>query len=444
MTTRKKTWSLLLVAALWGAAGVMAAEPELSLEEAVRIAQDRSHRLAAASQAVALAAGGERVARAEFLPELAATAFWADYDGDVFFARFVNPAAPGTVNPEAPPTDAGSFSTSQVGVLKLSQTLYAGGALASRLAASRTERQLAGQKLRQERLELSYEMAEAYYGVLLTERAVEVARRSVERSQETERAVLRRRAAEEALKVEELGAASHLAYDRHRLLEAENGARFARLALNRLLGRPPAAAYRLSGTLEAPAKAFDEEEAVRRALAQAPAVEEAKLRVVLAETMHRAGRSHFKPKLKLEAFYAWIDNETFFEGSQFGATLSFSIPFAKDVTAGAGEMERAAARRKLESSSLEELLSVLRLQARQAVRETEEAYSGVEVRRHALAYQEEKHRVTVSAFRERFATAEELLGEHTALAGAELELDRALFRARLAEAKLVKVLGGST
>ncbi len=291
--------------------------------------------------------------------------------------------------------------------------------------------------------ELSYQVRAAYYGLLLAERTVQVARRSVERSEETLRAVERRRVAEEALKVEELGAQSHLARDRHRLLEAENEARFARLALNRLLGRPPDAAYGLDDTLRTAGPPLAEEEAVRRALAHSPAVAEAKLRVLQAEAMRKAGRSHFKPKLALEAFYSWVDNETVFEGTHYGAYLNVSIPFAKDVTAGVGETKRATARREMESSALKELLSAVGLEARRAVREAEEARSAVEASRHALAYQAEKHRVTVSAFREKLASAEEMLGEHMALAAAELELDRAFFRARLAEAGILKILGGA-
>lgn len=435
----KKTWPFLLIA-FSAAAGFAATEPELSPEEAVRMALDRSHLLAASGQAVAAAVAGERVAKAELLPELAATGFWADYQGDVYYARFINPAAPGTANPQAPPTDAGDFSSTQVGLVKLSQPLYSGGALRAGLEASRLEGRVAEQKLRQARLDLAYQVRAAYYGVLLADRAVEVARQSVERSEETVRAVEKRREAEEALAVEALGAGSQLARDRHGLVAAENEARFARLALNRLLGRPPDAVYVLNGKLEGELRPLDEEEAVRSALAS-PGVEEAKLRVSLAETQRKAARSHLKPKIALEAFYTWIDNETLLKGTQYGAVVNVSIPFAKDVAAGAGEKVRSAAQQKLAESSLEELLSVVELQARQAVRQTQEAYGAVEVLRQALAYQQEKYRVTASAFREKLATTEVMLEEHTALAEADLELDRALYQARLSEAQLLKVVG---
>ncbi len=440
MTTLLRIWPLLLIAALLPAAPA-AAEQELSLEDAVRIAQEENHRLEAARQAVAIAAGGERVAKAELLPELAVMGTWLDYDGDVFFARFINPAQPGQPDPTAPPTDAGEFSTTKVGVVTLSQPLYTGGAVRSGWRASRVERELAEQGLRRLELELAYEVTEAYYGVLLAEQATEVARQSVHRSEETLKAVRQRRAAEEALKVEELGASSHLARDRHRLLQAENDVRFARLALGRLLAREPTVSLRLTGSLEAPARTLDEEGAVREALAGQPAIAEAKLRLTLAETLQGAARSHFKPKLALEAYYAWIDSETLFEGTNYGAALKLSIPFLKDITAGAGDVERAAARRELEASSLQETLSAIRLRARQAVRQVEEAYSTVEVVRQALAYQQEKHRVTASAFREGLVTAEDLLDEHTELAEAELELYGALYQARLREAELEKVLG---
>lgn len=435
MTTLAKTWPILLTAGLLAAVPA-AAERELSLNDALRLAHDQSHRLNGAEQAVAAAAAGIRTARAELLPSLAVVATRVDYDGDVFYARFVNPLQPGELNPNAEPTDVGSFSATRAAVVKLTQTLYAGGALRSRVRAGRVEQRLAEEDLRRERLDVGFEVTQAYYDVLLAERAVEVARQSVLRSQETLDAVRRRRAEEEALKVEELGAESRLAGDRHRLLEAENDLRFARLALARLLTLSPEEELRLTDPLERPPRQLDEERTVRRARERHPALTRGELKVALAEEHAAAARAHFRPKLELEGYHAWIDSETFFEGATFGFDLKVSIPFFRDVAAGHGARARAAAVRELERSALAEAGSSIELLARQAVRRVAEAYAAVEVARRALDYHLESQRVAASAFREQLATADELMTADAALAEAELRLYAALYQARLREAEL--------
>ncbi len=429
-----QTLLALLLAAL-----PAAAQSTLSLDDARRIARGESFRLKAAGQAAAAAAGGVRSARAELLPSLSAVATHVDYDGDVFYARFINPLQPGTPNPAAEPTDVGDFSSSRAGVLKLSQPLYAGGALLSRVRASRIEEEIAEAEVRQQQLDLDFEVTQAYYDVLLADRSVGVAGDSVRRSEESLETVRRRRAEEEALKVEELAAETQLARDRHRLRSAEGDRRFAHLALDRLLVRTAGDETRLSDPLEAPERRLDEEETVRRALEGHPALARGELRLTLAEEAVKAARAHYKPKLELEGYHAWIDSETFFEGTTFGFDLKVSIPFFRDAAAGGGAAARAAAGRELEASQHQELASQVRLLARQAVRRVEDAYGAIEVARTALEYQQEKHRVTASAFREQLATADQLLTEQAALAEAQLRLYGAHHAARLAEAELDRV-----
>ncbi len=416
-----------------------AAQRELSLDDARRIARGESFRLKAAEQATAAAAGGVRAARAELLPTLAAVATHVDYDGDVFYARFINPLQPGAPNPAAEPTDVGEFSSSRAGVLKLNQPLYAGGALRSGVRASRLEQQIAEAEVEQQRLDLDFDVTRAYYDALLAARSVAVAGDSVRRSEESLEVVRRRRAEEEALEVEVLAAETQLARDRHRLRATEGDRRLALRALGRLLVLTDGQEVALSDPLEAPERHLDEEAVVRRALARHPALAGGELRLALAGEAVKAARAHYKPKLELEGYHAWIDSETFFEGTTFGFDLKVSIPFFRDAAAGRGAAAQAAAGRELEASRHHELGSRIRLLARRAVRAAEDAYGAVEVARKALDYQREKHRVTASAFREQLATADQLLAEQAALGEAELQLFAAHHAARLAEAEIDRV-----
>ncbi len=415
------------------------AQSGLSLDDARRRAHEHSFRLQAAGHAVAAAAGGVRMAKAELLPALSAVATGVDYDGDVFYARFINPLAPGTPNPDAEPTDVGSFSSTRAGVLKLSQPLYAGGALRSGVRARRLEQRIAEAELDQQRLDLDFEVTRAYFDALLAERSIEVAGDSLRRSQENLEIVQRRRAEQEALRVEELAAETQQARDRHRLDSAKGGLRLAHLALQRLLASSAGDDVVLSDPLERPPRPLDEAAAVRRALDHHPALARGELRLDLAAEAIKAARAHFKPKLELEGYHAWIDSETFFEGTTFGVDLKVSIPFFRDAAAGGGAGARAAAARELEASHHREAASQIELLARRAVHRLEDAYGAVEVAGRALEAQREKYRVTASAFGEQLATAGDLLAEHAALAEAQLQLHAAHHEARIAEAELDRV-----
>ncbi len=100
--TPMRTFCLILSALLLAALPA-AAQSELSLDDARRIARGESFRLKAAEQGTVAAAAGVRAAKAELLPSLAAVVTQVDYDGDVFYARFVNPLDPGMPNPAAIP-----------------------------------------------------------------------------------------------------------------------------------------------------------------------------------------------------------------------------------------------------------------------------------------------------------------------------------------------------
>ncbi|MCP3964354.1 MAG: TolC family protein [bacterium] len=433
METFLKLWTILLIAA------PAAAQQHLSLEQARRSARDQSFRIRAAGHMVEAAAAEVRSAKAELLPSLSAVATFVDYDGDVFYSRFINPLQPGVPNPMATPTDVGEFSSTNAGLLKLSQPLYTGGAAKAKVRASDVERRIAEQELRQQQIDLDYQVTKAYYDVLLTDRAAQVAGQSVRRSEETLETVRQRQEEEEALKVEELAAESRLAADNLHLLQAESDARFARLALDRLMAREAGGELQLSDPLEAPRREIGEEAAASRALESHPALKRGELRVALAEQASAAARAHFRPKLELEGYYSRIDSETLFEGTTFGFDLKISIPFLRDAAAGGGAAARAAASRDMEEARRREASSRIRLLARQNARRAIEAYGAVEVARRALDYQREKYRITASAFREQLATTEDVMTEQAALGRAELEVHAALHQARLAEAELDRV-----
>lgn len=429
---------LSLTAALGVLSADLVAGQRLTLEEAIAAVREQNHQLQAERQMAEAAANEVQVARGAFLPTLGTAVNYSSFSGDVFYARFV-PATPGL--PPVDSIDVGPFDTTQSVFLTLSQPLYAGGGNGAKFEASRVEKTIAEQEVGRLEDDLIFEVTQSYLQVLLATRSLEVARNSAQRTEQNLKSVRDLFAELEVLEVDVLAAQTQLAADQHSLLAAENDKKFAAFALNRLLGRDQLAPVEPVDILGQARDLGAEEEAIARAQANNPEILKAGLRVELAEAGIKGARSHYRPKLSLDGIYSWIDNETLLKGNLWSAALKVSIPFARDLTEGAGAVAQARAKKGAAESALRETTSAVVLLARHALSEVSEANRAVEVAEQSRRYHEEKYRVTSSAFTEGLKTFDDLLDNHVDLAGAELAVYQAQYHARLAEAEVRRLVG---
>ena len=412
--------------------------PELSLSEAIEAAQQENFKINAGRESVEAAESGIRVSRAQYLPTLNVVGSYSDYTGKVFISRFLNPPDP---TGEA---DVGPYNSTMAAMVQLSQTIYSGGAIGARVAGNRVGHRIAQQEFLRMQLDLTYEVTKAYYDVLLSERSVVVEQEAVRRSEETLETINRRFREGESLQVDVLGARSQLAADGQALLEAQNNFRFAQRALNRLMGRDSEGEIQLTGTLEKADSAVDEAESVRLALERNPQIQKANLEIELAESMVRGARAHYKPKLGIDAYFSYLDNEMLFKGTYYGATINLSIPFAQDIAAGGGAVGQARARVRLQENTLREFRSAISLLAQQAVRRVQESQKASGVAEEYLSYHRERYRVTQTAYEEQLVTFNELLDSQTGLVEAELKLYQSFYQAQLAGAELRRITGADS
>lgn len=433
---RKVVIAICICALPWVAPPGASAEA-LSLDDAVERALRHNPSARAAASEVEMAAGQAAAARADLAPRLGLQVSASEYDGVVFYERFLGPGAPGAVGG----TDTGSFSSTLTGVLTVQQNLYTGGAVSAQARARAIEESLARQQLEQARRDIVFAVTKAYVDALLAERASSVAAAAVDRSQGALEVIQSRRAEEEALQVEILGAEARLEADRLSRVRADNDLRFALFELNRLLGRSPDEVVELTDEFAVSDAPIDTAAVERAVLEMHPAVLGRELQAELGEAQLDGARSHFRPKVRLEAFYADLDNELFFDGNYFGASVELRIPFVADIIAGRGAVRAAKAQREAAEIDLTDVTAAMRLAARQAARDVDEARHAVNVARRALEYREEMYRVTQSAFEETLATSADLQEASSELFEAELELQGALHAARLAEAELARLTG---
>jgi len=407
---------------------------ELSLDAAVSAAFEASASLGAARAGVEAAAQGERSAGADWMPSLGLAASYGSYSGDVNFTRFL-PGVPGGS------TDVGPYDTNLVAALELKQLLYDGGAIGAARRSSAVERRIADEELRRRQLDVEFEVTRIYFSALLAEQRIEVAGRGVERSREGLQMVRRRHAEQEALEVELLGVESQLAADELALLTAQHELDLARRSLNRLLGRELDAELRLTDSLEHRAQLVAEQEGVQRAVAGSPVAQRARLGIEQADAMQGQASSLVRPKLDLRAMYTYIDNDLVFTGDYVGAVVSLSIPFVRDFRAASAAKGQAAARRRQAEQLVRDAESELRLRAVAAYRELEQSSAAIEVAGRNLAFQRERYRVGLSAYREQLLTYSEVLEYHNELSEAELALSAARFGTRMAEAQVRRIVG---
>ncbi len=426
--------TLLLVVT---APAVAAHSQGMTLAQAVAEAKSQSFVIRASTFGVEASESATLAARADYLPTLSLLGSASRYDGDILYNRFVGP--PGL---EAPAIPAAPFDTTASGLLTLSQVLYAGGGIGARVDAQRTQTEMARDELESRTNQLGFDVTKAFYDVLLAERALDVARSSIERSQQNLTEVRGRRAEDEALEVDLLGAESRLAADQYELIKAQNRLELAHRAFNHRLAREASTPVQLSGDLADAAVSLDQSGVNERALANSHQIHQAELAVELADSMLRGAKSHFKPKLQLRAFYSYLDNEMFFNGSYWGGSIGFSIPFFQDVRAGKGAAAEAKARRALEESRLAEARSGVSIQIERSLQAVEEAETAVELAIKTLEYHRERYRVGNVAFREQLATFSDLLEDHASLRQAELDVLTAMHQARLAEAEVIRLIGG--
>jgi outer membrane protein TolC len=409
---------------------------ELSLSDALEIALADSPQVAAARADVEFAEHGLRAAGSASWPTLAVSGSYGSFSGDVLYGRFI----PGVPGDGAMPVDP--YDRNATAAVELKQVLYAGGAIDAAKRASGVESRLAEEGLRKQRLELSYQVARAYFEVLLAEGRAEVARGSIERSQASLDLIEARFAEEEALKVELLGAEGQLAADQLALLEATNDLELARRSLNRLLGRPQEAELGLSGSLDDRLQVPAEAKAVEDATAASPGVRMAGLGLEGADAALGNAQSLSRPKIELSAVYTWINNELFFEGEYAGAVINLSIPFFQDVKAASAEKQRARAQKARAEAALSEATAAVELQTVAAYRGLDENMTAIKTARKNLEYHRERYRVTQSGYREQMVTFSEVLEGHEKLRQAELALSGALFATRIQEAEILRLVGG--
>jgi len=329
------------------------------------------------------------------------------------------------------------------------QLLYAGGRVRAGIALAENAAEVAGYQLTEQRAEIAYQVEEAYWGAVLAREFEAIAAAAVSQAEEFLAQERLRLETGRASELDVLRAEVELENLRPDLIQARNGADLAALNLKRLVDVPLDAPLVLTTPLPPEAGAGQVRDPAPAAVLSArPAVAAAERGVVMREQQVRMARSAFLPSVALQMSYM---RQSYPPGvfdldvpwrTDWTGTLAVQLPFFNGMQRFA-ELEAAQAEADGARLQLAQLREGVELEYRQALREKDRARAQIEARRRTVEQAERVHELTVLRYERGLATALEVSAARLGLSGARTNLAQALADYRLAEAKVVRALGGA-
>jgi outer membrane protein len=336
---RKITIRYIFVMLMVFASQNLFAAGEYSLEDLYSIALERSERIKISEEELYISERGKDKAFSVLLPKL--SAFWdytrySEVKTSVFGGSLI------ALQPE----HSASWG------MRLDQSMSLGGRELNALRISKENIEKSKFELYAVREEYLFSVASAYYDVLRSQKALEIARVNVERLRKHRDASAIRLKVGEVTKTDLLRAEAELSGAQSELIRAENNLKLMKATLARVVG--------LNGDYdvkEPPVKQEPENEYVLSALKEKAIVERAELKSLdvqkkISVDQVSYARGAYWPTLSLEGVYSRMEQDPttpfFLRESTYGV-LSLSFPFFEG---GLRRAEVSEARARLRQSEL--------------------------------------------------------------------------------------------
>lgn len=418
----------------------------LSLADCLDIALQQNAAVLQSRQDLEAAHGLSIQTRAVVIPKVQATGDYAIAE-DRAVERLELP--PNPIFPAgAPVIDPGNQRWA-AGV-RLVQTVYEGGRLASAWRAARLVRELALARHRAVLADVVTEVRVAYYNVLLAEREIVVSEAAVALLQKELEDNQRRFNAGTVPRFNVLRAEVELANARPRVSRARNAHRLAKNQLVNLLGyRVPGEVWediplQLGGSLDAPRFALGVPEALARALEHRPELVAARLAEQLRREDVLSARAGYLPRLqgyagygaRKSSFSSELDDTV--HGWEVGVQATWNL---FDGALTRGKVTEARARLDQARLETEDLVRRIELEVRTAYSGLIEAWEVMESQKKVVEQAEEALRLARARADAGTGTQLDVLSAQTALTEARTTDVRARRDYAVALARLERAIG---
>jgi outer membrane protein len=426
---RKQTWVVAALLAL--TLGVAAEEPvPLSLPEAVKmtLANNPMHKAALADTKASSA--GVREARAPMLPRIMfAENFTAGNDPVFVFGTKLRQqeftAADFALNSLNRPTPIGNYATRFSGQWKLFDSTQSWKAL----DRAKFMNFAANEQLNRTDQELAYQTVQAYYGVLLAQKQVQVAEDAVKTVEAIERQSKARVESGLAVDSDLLSAQVQRSARQQELIERRNQLALARTRLALAMGAAADAEYQPMEALEDRAlPAVDVNQLEKTALEKRPDLKRTEWERSAQDKSVAMAKAAFGPRVN--AFGSWEEDShsvgwTGANNWVAGAEVQFDL-FAGGSKRAALAREKAVQERA--AAGYAGFQDAVRLEVRSAYYQFDAAQQQVKVARDTIAQADESLRINTNRYEGGLSTVTDILRVEEAAHRAKADYWQAVYR----------------
>jgi outer membrane protein TolC len=299
---------------------------------------------------------------------------------------------------------------------------------------------LAGQKYQAKRQSVVADVRQAYYAVLQTESALQVARATVKQYEETDRVVLDYVAQRSALKSSSLEVKAKLAQSQYQLIQLRDTLTTQKEYLNNLLGRDLDTPFRTQQVPPISPEEMDLTLARQTSLTQRPEVKEAQIDVRRADYDRRLAKSQYIPDIGAAFHYLSPINTQILPENIASAGIEMRWdPF--DWGGRRDDVKQKEATVEQSKYQLQETRSQVLLDVDNTFRKLSESRSLVVVAGAARDAADEKLREVTDQFGKSVVLLRDVLEQQTAAINANHEYQQSLLAFWSAKANFEKALG---
>jgi outer membrane protein len=439
--------ALLTLGSLCGPAGASdaAATIPLSVDDAVRIAQERNEALLIAIADKEKADARVKEAYSGVLPSLT---FQGTYQRNFTKPAFFLPPELAQETGSAVKVEIGSDYEFN-GELRLDQVLYAFGRVGNAVDYAKIYRKTAALGVGDARNTVAFSTKEAYYRVLLAEQVVGIHRRSLEQAEANLEEVQRKLSQGTVSRFDLLRAQVEVKNREPAVIGAENDLSLSMQDLKRILAMEDRPDPVLTDTLVYVPAEVDEDRAVEEAFAGRPEIQSLELNVTGMKKILAIEKANRLPTLGLfgQVLFQGQANDDPLDSFDSrhravssAAGIALSLPIFDGFRTKA-KIQQARADLAKAEHQLDQARNAVRLEVVKAVKDLEALRRAYEAQTATVSLAEETYAIAQTRFHNGLSTQLELTDADLALAQARVNYATTLYQYDVAVANLERALG---
>jgi outer membrane protein len=409
----------------------------MTLEDCVDEALAANPDVLDAKEAISKAAGGVTEARSGYLPNLALQGSY-NFLEKTQTVDFPDPLTGRTQEFKL------DFTRDYVFRLVATQPLYTGGRLANSYRIADRSRGLAEADLSRVRSQITLDVVQAFYGLLLAREAVGVAQEAVDTAEEFLRVVKAQYQTGEASSFEVMRAEVEVSNLQPALIAAKNGVALSELGLKKAMGVGQDADVEFTGSFEVHDFDMTLAEALAVALSKRAELETLKYQKQIAEASIGLAKSGRLPSLSLDVNYNVSTDQITLDSDKIEDTyngyITLSLPLfdglrtKSQISQAMTDLRRVG----IAKTNLEEAIEI---EVRGAFLDIEAARELLKSQEKNVGMAEEGLKIANDRYLQGYATNLEVLDSQLALTTARKNKLQAVHDLNLAIARLKKAMG---